>query len=679
MKLLCLILTLCALPASARFVLASKTAVAPVVLSESEPLWLRVALNDLVEDVRRITGRTLPVAVSTEACKPGCIILTSDPALIQRYAPGLAGKSEAAEIRLVDDVLVIAGSDPQGVMHGLYDFIEHDLGVDPMRFWSGIQPKPRAELAWDTLNRSLPQPSFRYRGWFLNDEDLLTEWKPGGGPRDIDYPFYQQVIAPEVMDRVFESMVRLKFNLAIPSSFTDLDNPAEERLIQQATRRGLAVSMHHVEPMGVSAFAFLNYWRARGKTVEYSYSSNPGAFHEVWRHYARKWARYPGVVWQVGLRGIADRPVWLADQTAPKTDAGRGALISSAIEAQLRIIREVDSRPHPPITTTLWMEGSYLFRDGHLNIPSEVTIVFTDNGPGWKWLDDFRETPRQADRTYGTYFHHAVWGYGPHLVQAVSPDLTYRQMSLAYQKNKGTYAIFNVSNIREFQTGLAATSAMLWKMDGFHAASWLRQWCADRGMPPEAAAVYRRFYDAYVIHETRGTPDLLDGIALHEGERIIGALLSRKNESLYTASKRESFDGAARSFNHLRSNGEEAPPALLKRLERQIANLDAVLADASRLPLADRELFDANLVGQARILRGICQWTAALARTSSALKSGSADQAKRHAREAMEAFSEIRAGQSLNTHGQWADWYRGDRKMNLNRALDQTRKLAEVL
>ena len=198
---------------------------------------------------------------------------------------------------------------------------------------------------------------------------------------------------------------------------------------------------------------------------------------------------------------------------------------------------------------------------------------------------------------------------------------------------------------------------------------------------PEAVPVYRAFYDAYVIHEKRGTPDLLDGIALHEGERIVAGMLAGKNDTLYQRKTGEGFDGAARSFGHVRSAGEEAPPELLNRLTKQLANLDGVLADADKLHIKDaaaRELFEANLVGQVRVMRGICRWTAALARTSVALRGDQREEAERQSRLALAAFDEIRAGQALQTRGQWVDWYRGDRKMNLNRALEQTRKLTEV-
>jgi hypothetical protein len=674
--LVCIYVALALVPAaSARFVLASKDVAAPVVIGPDEPAFIRVAANDLVTDVRKITGRTLPPAVSTDACKPACVVLASasvpsSKRIIERLAPDVLRslRPQGSRTVLAGDVLLIAGADPHGTMFGLYDFIAHELKIDPMYFWKSRAPKAQPELAWDRIDRALDAPSFRWRGWFINDEDLLTEWKDGGGPRFIDYPFYSQVAASDVIERVLEAAVRLKFNLIIPASFTDIDNPAEERLIQQATRRGLQVSMHHVEPMGVSAFAFFNYWRARGKQVEYSYAANPQLFEEVWRHYARRWSKYPGVVWQVGLRGIADRPVWDADRHAPKDDAGRGAMISRAIAAQMAIIREVDPRPKPPVTTTLWMEGAYLLQGGHLKLPEDVTVVFADNGPGWNWQRDFHEVPREKHRTYGVYYHHAVWGWGPHLVQAVPPRKTYSMIREAYEKNGGTYAIFNVANVREFALGLAATSEMTWRIDTFDPDEFLRRWAGN------AEPAYRAFFDAYVLHEKRGTPDLLDGLALHEGERIVQALLQGRNDELF-APGTEAREFVARSFPQLRRTGEEPPPLLAKRVREQIARLDRAIAAAE--PLRGDAFFDSNLLGQAHILRGICRWVGALAEASIAVREGRS--ARPHLSAAMEGFAEIRKGQAMNSRGEWHDWYRGDKKMNLNRAEAWTRQLLERL
>ena len=52
----------------------------------------------------------------------------------------------------------------------------------------------------------------------------------------------------------------------------------------EAARRGLYLSMHHIEPLGVSAFTYENYWAERGQEPLFSYYSEPAKVEEVWRH-----------------------------------------------------------------------------------------------------------------------------------------------------------------------------------------------------------------------------------------------------------------------------------------------------------------------------------------------------------------------------------------------------------
>jgi hypothetical protein len=120
------------------------------------------------------------------------------------------------------------------------------------------------------------------------------------------------------MAHIAEALVRSRCNLISPASFIDIMNPPEAALVEECARRGVFVSQHHVEPLGVSAFSYFNYWKKRGRDLKYSYFSYPAEVREVWRAYAKAWAKHPHVIWQLGLRGIADRPMWMADPKALK-------------------------------------------------------------------------------------------------------------------------------------------------------------------------------------------------------------------------------------------------------------------------------------------------------------------------------------------------------------------------
>jgi len=201
------ILTGCLLLATdvhaAAWSLVSADQVATVLVPQGEPECVRLAAADLIRDVQKITGRTLRLVDADGSVVLASLDRPESAALLEKLAPGfgdgLKGQWEAYRVQNVGSRLLIAGSDERGTMFGLYAFIEQYLGVDPLYFWASRPPPPRATLAWDSVQLNSDEPTFRFRGWFINDEDLLTEWKDGGGKRRIDYPFYGQVVSREVM------------------------------------------------------------------------------------------------------------------------------------------------------------------------------------------------------------------------------------------------------------------------------------------------------------------------------------------------------------------------------------------------------------------------------------------------------------------------------------------------
>jgi hypothetical protein len=77
----------------------------------------------------------------------------------------------------------------------------------------------------------------------------------------------------------------------IPGSFIDIDNPAEEKLVEASYKRGLYISQHHIEPMGVSYYTADNYLKDRNLQDEtVSFITNRERMVEIWAYYAEKWA-----------------------------------------------------------------------------------------------------------------------------------------------------------------------------------------------------------------------------------------------------------------------------------------------------------------------------------------------------------------------------------------------------
>ncbi|WP_040005746.1 glycosyl hydrolase 115 family protein [Fibrisoma limi] len=690
------------------FVLVGARQTATVVVGSGEPECVRLAVQDLIGDVQKITDQQIRVTASTpgRSYQNAVIIGTvGRSSVVTQHLPEsrqLTGKWENYRVQSVGSNLVLAGSDERGTMFAVYHFIEQYLGVDPLYFWSDREPAKRTALSWDTVSITQSTPTFRFRGWFINDEDLLTEWqRPGepaaGGKRNIDYPFYGQVVAPQTLRHVVESLVRLRQNLIIPASFIDIRNPAEAALVQEAARRGVFVSMHHVEPMGVSAFTFFNYWREKaglplngkgGNDVPlFSYFSSRPQLEEVWRVYATEWAKYPNVIWQIGLRGIADRPMWLADPGIPQTDADRGRLISEAMQTQMQLIRQVDKRPNPPITTTLWAEGSVLNKAGHLKIPEGVTVVFSDNSPGWRMQADFRDTPRQPGHSYGVYYHHQLWGSGPHLTQIVPPAQTYKVLREVYEKGDTAYAIANISNLREFVLGADATARMLTGFSNFRIDVFERNWFTARygASAAQVQQAYQTYFDGFALNSRTQTPILMDGqlrsIALGQLRELRLQLTDSAGYAVHLKQQKVETEESRWIKSALADMGSENldTQTLLKRVQAQkTAHLRAdSLAQLvlPQLPVSERRFMETNLLANLDLILGLETWLEGVLQARIAANANRLSDVETNLQHAVAAFDQMQKGQHRIATGKWQNWYQGDKKMNL----EECRRVTETI
>jgi len=665
------------------FVLLSPQKQANIIVSKNEAEGVQLAVLDLVVDIQKITDKRVSVQELANDKVKHCYIQTLPDST----------QKEAYHIKTQNGNLYITGTDALGTIFGIYHFAEHYLGVDPMYFWTDREPLKRTVLQWKNIDVQSSKPTFKYRGWFINDEDLLTEWYETNGKRNIDYPFYQQVLAPVIMAKVCETALRMRYNLIIPASFIDIRNPAEAALVKEASKRGLFVSMHHVEPMGVSAFTFFNYWQEKtGEKPLFSYFSNRGKVEEVWRVYAEEWAKYPKVIWQIGLRGIGDRPMWLADPNTPQTDADRGRLISEAMSFQMDLIRSVDKRPSPPVTTTLWAEGSTLNQAGHLSIPEKVIVVFADNSPGWRWQADFFQTKRLPSNDYGVYYHHQLWGSGPHLVPIVAPAKTQKVISQAVENGDTTYCIMNVSNIREFSLGIAASAQMLRDFKHFNQEKFNDQWFGNHyGQQAKATQkLYQVYFDSFVLNEQTGTPILMDGQSNSLAAGILRELkLQISNPSAYQAAlqkrnqETEESKWIKSSIGDMLS-GNLSNSALLAKVKQQKKSF--LKADSlaqivlPELSPKQKAFFQMDFLASLKIILGLQIWLEQALQAKIATDENRLQDSRAHLQNALAAFALINAGKRLKSQGEkWQHWYRGDKKMNLLQKEALTQEVLNLL
>ena len=663
--------------AASAFTIVGPGSGARVVVSPELPGCVWRAAQELTNDVRKIAGVDLPLFRGDEAQK-GDVFVAARP----------DGRWEAYSVRVRDGVLEVTGSDARGAMFGVYDFIERFLEVDPMYFWSGVPHPKRATLEWDKVEIGQDEPSFRFRGWFINDEDLLTKWRKASGVRDYSqYRYYHDVVNHDAMEAVAEALVRSRFNLVIPASFLNASRPAEEGLAEICAARGVFVSMHHIEPMGVSGYTFRDYWKKRGRDLEYSYFRHPREVEEVWRALAERWAKFPNVVWQIGLRGTGDRPMWSDDPTMPKDDASRAKLVSAALERQVGILDEIGvPRDGRHVTTTLWGEGAYFHAKGLLKIPSGTTVVYADNNCGWRWQRDLLgASPPDEGESRGVYYHHQLINMGPHLASLVPASRTLSMLRTASEKGADYYAIFNVGNVREFVYGIDATAKMTWNLEDFDAERWTRSWVGRRLASNSAAWVdaLNLHCKSLQLHPETGVPCFLDGLLQQQYRRDIEEFMRILDGKSPCRPLHEPFadvferQGAKDPFHAALSDTSPvmaSPRDAYMRLAAQRAGFEQTLRLARRAlegtAAAERQFAQDFIVYPARLMFDLTSARMSALDALDELRAGARDKAEHHLRASASALEDSVAAGREYCHGKWSNWYAGCEKVSPSRMLE---------
>lgn len=439
------------------------------ILCKNKNEYVKYAVKDLAADLKRINENKIMPDIVTE-CEGPCIIIEENDSGNEPI------KDESYSIKMQGDKIYISASGYLGTMWGIYTFSDKILGIDPCYLFNDFEPKKKSKLEISNINITDAPESFGFRGVFINDEDLLTGWKDGGGIRYMDWHSDYITVPDTVINMVIETMLRLKLNLIIPATYLNIDNPPERLIADCAARRGMYISQHHIEPVGVSAYTFKNYCDKFEKNAEFSFIKNPEFMKEVWSYYAEKWSQYDNVVWQIGLRGEGDRPVWQEEQDLSVDKLKEyGQFISNAMSTQIDIIKKAAGNKAKHFTSTLWMEGSKLMENGLLDIPEGTTIIFADNGPNQMFAPEFYKTNRVPDGKYGIYYHIQYYNVGPHLAPMTGIDKLHYNLKLCYEKGDRDYIILNCSNVREFVFELRAYSQMTWNINSFSKEKYMNE------------------------------------------------------------------------------------------------------------------------------------------------------------------------------------------------------------
>lgn len=642
---------------------------ASIVLARTEHKGVLCAAKDLQRDITKITGVTPNIVHALGDCAGKCVVLGSADcpegkallASVGVTVDDLAGKWETYKWRVVggvggkQQVLAIAGSNVRGTIFGVYEFEHKHLGVDPFWFWADHDPAPRNELVFDARVDFGPsaEPTWKYRGWTLNDHPQFMEWMQTGLVQRARYSRYMFAIHHEVLQRLCEAALRLRMNM-FTWYFIDVDWQPDRERLQAVADRGLFLTQHQMESVGADSGFWDRYWdehNPAGKPKEFSYRLHPEAFREFWSHYIRRWTEFsPQVVWELNLRGWADGPYEEPSLPDGGTPQQRAEILSQAVADQARLVRKIDPNPDLEMMTTLYAEVGRMYDQGWITIPPEVTTGFADAGmSGMSYSKSFWTQARDPKRKYGQYFHTQYFGGGPQIAKC-TPVEQYIKVNMdgMFQRGDTQHMLLAMNELRHQQIEIRAIAEMLWDYPRFKPREYLLGYCREEFGPDAAArvlALYDEYYEKYP-HKIRD-----DGFkkipyytkVMEPLFTVIGNLLNIESGNR---------DGFVLNYGYDKAVYEQGIRDLGEVLQRALSLRPSI-------PENRRTFFDYEFVDAVRQVRGIYKICIAANEAIERLKAGDRAAALAALVEARPLVEELYASFKNNCSGErWQHWYR---------------------
>lgn len=367
----------------------------------------------------------------------------------------IKGTKERFIIDVVDNNLVIAGSDKRGTIYGIYDLSEN-IGVSPWSWWADVPARKS-----DNLYVSLEQPyiskapSVEYRGIFINDEWCLNQWSKSIGDGTA--------MNTETYEKIFELLLRLKANYLWPAmhEYSPAFNANSENA-KMADYYGIVMGSSHCEMLlrnNVGEWeGYYNQWKAEHPDVQlygssaskaYDYrDNNKELIKDYWRERVRTNHSYDNT-YTIGMRGEHDG-AWAP--TAASTTEEKISLMSEIIGEQRKMLSEEIGKDASEIPQVFipYKEIGELYNAG-LNkiIPDDVTLMWTDDNFG-----NIRQTPTEDEKARGggngIYYHLSYYGFPKSYLWSSSNSLGQirEEMNKAYDCGIRKIWIANVGDLK---------------------------------------------------------------------------------------------------------------------------------------------------------------------------------------------------------------------------------------
>ena len=456
------------------------------------------AANALVRDISKVSGSQATITSNQKATiLVGTIGHSAaiDQLIKQKRINGnlLKGKREKFIITLVDQQLVIAGSDRRGTIYGIYE-LSQQMGVSPWYDWADV---PVEHHDFIFVNKGIytdGEPAVRYRGIFLNDEaPCLTSWvKNTYGTEYGDHRFYQ---------RVFELVLRLRGNMMWPAMWSWAFYADDAENEKTADEMGVVMSTSHHEPM---ARNHQEYARNRKGWGPWNYQKNKANLQKFFREGIERMKGTEQIV-TIGMRGDGDEAM---------SEEADTRLMTNIINDQRKIIADVTGKKasETPQVWALYKEVLDYYDKG-MKVPDDVTLLLCDDNWG-----NVRRVPNAKERKHkggwGLYYHVDYVGAprNSKMLNVTPVQNPWEQLTLAYENGIDRLWILNVGDLKPMEYPISQFMDMAWnphKYDVNNITRHTRNWCAQQfgeSQADEAA----RILNLICKYNGRCTPEMLD-------------------------------------------------------------------------------------------------------------------------------------------------------------------------
>ncbi len=466
------------------FPLVSSSANAVICFDGNDETVVRKTVSLFADDVHRVTGKELEIKTGA----PG--------AISARYAiiVGTVGKSEwikrlAAKKKIdttpiiggweqymvetvdkpapgIKKAIVIAGSDRRGTAYGLLS-ISRAIGVSPWYWWADAPVKQQKQLSVSVNKFISKEPTVKYRGIFINDEDWgLYRWSK------TNYEKERGNFGPRTYAQVCELLLRLQANYLCPAmheASTAFHRIPENRLV--ADSFAIVMGSSHCEPL---LFNTASEWK-RDKMGEWDYINNKAGVDSVLKSRVKECAPFENV-YTLALRGLHDKAM-----NASNNMADRKQMLQEALMAQRQMLVDVIGKPGEeiPQAFTPYKEVLDVYDEG-LDLPDDVTIIWPDDNYGYmKRLSSPKEQKRSGRS--GVYYHSSYLGK-PHdhlWMNTTSPTLMYEELRKAYDMTADRVWLLNAGDIKACEFAVDYFLTMAFDIDSFNyerAANYRTEW-----------------------------------------------------------------------------------------------------------------------------------------------------------------------------------------------------------